>query len=170
MMTPEERFWGNVSKECWVWLGTRRWDGYGRLTFKNKQTTANRVAWELANGRPVPPGMHVLHRCDVPACCNPAHLYIGTHQENMLDAKHKKRSTVGERNWSAKLTEAQVREIWANPPKLGRPGKLGSSNIQEYVKRYGVRANTIQAIINGRAWNNVTGLPCTRAKPEGRGA
>lgn len=53
--------------------------------------TASRFAWTITNGE-VEEGQHVLHRCDNPRCCNPGHLFLGTHQENMKDKAKKGRS------------------------------------------------------------------------------
>ena len=67
---------------CWLWTGYIDKDGYGR--FKNTGTTW--LAWEYTNGSRN--GLHVLHNCpgrDNPACCNPKHLWLGTHQDNMAD-------------------------------------------------------------------------------------
>lgn len=96
---PVEAFWLKVDKAgpggCWLYTGFRKWDGYGWLARyfngKVRYLTAHRYSWILANG-PVPDGLHVLHKCDVPACCNPAHLFLGTHQDNMKDRKAKGRT------------------------------------------------------------------------------
>jgi hypothetical protein len=41
----------------------------------------------VLSGRNIPLGMMVLHSCDEPACCNPRHLRIGTHRDNLEDAR-----------------------------------------------------------------------------------
>lgn len=96
--TPEMRFWGKVKKTetCWLYTGFLKWDGYGWLchrtgTAKGRYLTAHRYAWMLTHGEP-PEGAHIMHTCDVPACCNPAHLRLGTHSENMADMAAKGRS------------------------------------------------------------------------------
>lgn len=75
---------------CWLWKhGTHKF-GYG--FFKHAgEVTAHRVSWVLHNG-PIPDGMHVLHRCDVPQCVNPDHLFLGTHTDNMKDCARKGRT------------------------------------------------------------------------------
>lgn len=92
------RFWAKVDKrgsdECWPWTANRDGDGYGQLTVLegDRRTTekAQRVSWRLANG-PIPDGMLVLHRCDNPPCVNPAHLFLGTHRDNVADCDAKGR-------------------------------------------------------------------------------
>jgi hypothetical protein len=94
-----QRFWEKVDKSagpdgCWLYMGFRKWDGYGWLARSKgdsnvRYITAHRYAWELQNGPTN--GLHVLHKCDNPPCCNPAHLELGTHKDNMADMKAKGR-------------------------------------------------------------------------------
>jgi len=85
------RFWKSVDKrgpdECWPWTAQLRWDGYGRFVVMRKPQWAHRYSWELHNGRPIPKGAEVMHSCHNPACVNPKHLSLGTHKENMEEAK-----------------------------------------------------------------------------------
>jgi len=87
------RFWAKVQKTatCWLWTGTRTRQGYGQFAVdKRTRASAHRMAYELTHG-PIPEGLDVLHKCDNPPCCNPEHLFLGTHQDNMIDAVHKGR-------------------------------------------------------------------------------
>lgn len=96
--TPEMRFWGKVDKrgpkECWPWTATKLPQGYGIVSSagigkrlkKPYPVGAHRVAYWLTHGGdfPVDP-VCVLHSCDNPSCCNPAHLRLGDRQENSDD-------------------------------------------------------------------------------------
>ncbi len=77
--------------QCWEWKGKKTRPGYGFTRSKGRVFYAHRMAWEFENGKPVPPGKMVLHHCDNPACIRPEHLYIGTHADNMRDAKERGR-------------------------------------------------------------------------------
>lgn len=104
---------------CLLWTRSVNKDGYGQIRNAGKTLKAHRVAWITLRG-PIPPGKMVCHRCDVPRCINPDHLFLGSMQDNMDDMARKGRSRVyrgemrGERNPFAKLTAAQVIAIRAD--------------------------------------------------------
>ena len=93
--------------DCWPWLGRLDHDGYGMFGWAHK---AHRAAYEDQVG-PIPPKLSVLHRCDNRACCNGAHLFVGTQQDNLADMRAKKRQALF---INAKLTPEQVRAIRAD--------------------------------------------------------
>lgn len=88
----KERFFINVNKTdtCWIWMGAKNPQGYGSFYTGSRSVGAHRFSWELEKGE-IPDGMFVCHMCDNPACVNPAHLWLGTHQQNMEDMKNKDR-------------------------------------------------------------------------------
>ena len=87
------RFWMSVTKDesgCWLWTVAAN-GGYGHLKRAGKRLLAHRVSWEIHNGA-IPDGLWVLHRCDNPPCVNPAHLFLGTPGDNVLDCVSKGRA------------------------------------------------------------------------------
>ena len=97
-VTLEQRFWDKVNPldrldpdGCWRWEACKQKYGYGLLGVNGKSSLAHRIAYELAYG--VAPGdAFVCHTCDNPACVNPAHLFLGSHQDNMEDMTKKGRA------------------------------------------------------------------------------
>ena len=96
--TPQQEFWDSVDiktdSECWEWKKSKSLLGYGRW---RKNTYCHRVAWIFTFGE-IEDGMHVCHHCDNPSCCNPSHLFLGTHMDNMHDRDAKGRNTGGINN------------------------------------------------------------------------
>lgn len=78
---------------CWHWSAARHAYGYGKIGLEKGNGLAHRIAWALFVG-PIPEGMFVCHRCDVPWCVNPAHLFLGTHQDNVDDMVAKGRNYI----------------------------------------------------------------------------
>ena len=140
---------------CWLWTGTIGHNGYGRISRglrTGKDAYAHRIAWELTFGL-IPDGLLACHHCDNPPCCNPAHLFLGTNSDNMSDCAQKGRNVAqahpeklprgdkngarlhiermprGERNGFAKLTEATVRAIRDETPRLSQ---------REIARKYGI--------------------------------
>ena len=152
--TIEERFWPKVdqrgSNECWLWTGSKAGGKvkYGILQFNGVTTGAHRVSWMLHNG-PIPEGLDVCHTCDNGLCCNPKHLWLGTHTDNMRDKNRKGRGNFafGERAHAAKLTEQDVLQIreWL---------KQGISQ-REIARRKGVTSVSICHINTGETWSHV---------------
>lgn len=131
---------------CWIWLMTTGYRhggvSYGRIYQKGLPVFAHRASWHIHKG-PIPEGMNVLHKCDTPACVNPDHLFLGTHQDNMRDRGNKGRSASlsGEQNHSSKVTEQQAISIIVDD----RP-------YQEIADQYGISYVQVKSIKSGRAW------------------
>lgn len=125
---------------CWLWLGSVDKDGYGIL---ERCTKAHRRSYEIYKGK-FPRQLLVCHTCDIPCCVNPAHLFLGTRQDNQSDMARKKRSTLGVRNPRAKLTEANINEI----RELLKRGRYH----YEIARMFGVTRAAITAINTGINW------------------
>lgn len=80
--------------QCWEWPEHRNAEGYGKFGLGKKCESAHRVSFRLFNGS-IPPDMVVMHKCDNPPCCNPAHLKLGTWRDNAVDKWEK-----GRGNWA----------------------------------------------------------------------
>ena len=96
-MQDLNKFITKVTKQpdgCWIW-GASNNDKYGLFRLKNEKY-AHRASFIL-HGNKIPNGMHVLHKCDVPLCVNPSHLFLGTHTDNMRDKVNKNRQNNGKK-------------------------------------------------------------------------
>jgi hypothetical protein len=135
---------------CWLWQGGGS-HGYGTMKFlingKYSTMRAHRIAFVLAGGT-IPPGKLVLHRCDTPACCNPLHLFLGTHKDNSDDkiAKNRQKILQGTNNGSAKMTEEAVQEI---------RNLHGQVKLRELMQRFQLSEAQVLRIQSGAAWKQV---------------
>jgi HNH endonuclease len=142
--TPES-FWSHVltTETCWIWQGMKQRGDYpyGLIAYQGKRWMTHRLAWTLTHG-PIPDGMFVLHRCDNPPCVNPAHLFLGSILDNILDAIQKGRW--GKRG---RLTARDVASIRA----LSEQG-VAQTTIAAI---YGVHQTNIHAILRRKTWRGV---------------
>jgi len=76
---------------CHIWQRSTKPNGYGQLTFRMRRLMAHRAAWIARHG-PIRKGLEICHRCDERRCCNPDHLYLGSHAANMAQMKAKRRA------------------------------------------------------------------------------
>lgn len=114
-----DRFWSKVERggpdECWPWLAARSRAGYGMFSGDDRRTTsAQRMAWALSRGGLEPPaGRVVMHTCDNPPCCNPGHLVLGTHGDNMADKIAKGRAGAATRDQlpQTKISVADTKDM-----------------------------------------------------------
>ena len=128
---------------CWEWQACRHPDGHGKFSLRKRTAYAHRVAWQIFKG-PIPMGLQVLHDCDNPPCCNPAHLFLGTVQDNRADAVAKGRHVCGEKVGNSKLIAEQVLAIRAD-----------SRAQRAIAKDYGVSRSLIGQIKQGLIWQAI---------------
>jgi hypothetical protein len=155
-----ERFWNKVWKlgceaGCWLWVAATDPKGYGRVGFRDKVFLPHRISYALHHGS-VPDDLFVLHRCDVPSCVRPDHLWLGTNRDNMLDASAKSRCgpqkypglyPTGEGHANSKLTAEKVLEM----RRLFSDGHDHAS----LSEKFGVTKANVGYIVRGKAWKHL---------------
>jgi hypothetical protein len=147
------KFWSRVNvlgnEECWEWKAYRNKKGYGEYSYQGHNRQASRLAWFFTHGE-IPENMDICHRCDNPPCCNPNHLFLGTHEINMRDMAEKGRGAgpglKGSQLGNAKLTEKDVLEIRRLHNIV--PGR-------KLAEQYGVCYTTIKAIFTRKIWAHI---------------
>jgi len=150
MRQMEKEFWCRVEKteNCWLWRGSLSDKGYGRFYWNYGWKFAHRAVLEIVKGIPLLNTDEVRHSCDNPPCCNPNHLIIGTHKENMQDMVDRRRFAIlgGETNGNSILDLIKVEEI--------RQKYLNNGISQRKLAReYGVSQGTIWQVVNKVTWN-----------------
>jgi hypothetical protein len=132
---------------CREWEGAKTPKGYGTTTVEKKTVYVHRETYKEHFGE-IPEGMVVRHTCDNPSCYEPTHLVLGTYQQNSQDMVDRKRSTQGERNKHAVLTEQDVLEIRKKYP-------TGNYLQRQLADEYNVTVATINDILKRRSWRHV---------------
>lgn len=127
--------------------------GYGRIGRGAKgqgNEYVHRVSWMIHKGR-LPRGLFVLHKCDVPLCVNPDHLFVGTQADNMRDMSQKGRGRKiglkGQDHGSAKLTEKQVIKV----------RRLYASGLRQVdvAKLFNIGQSHVSKLIRGESWKHL---------------
>jgi Autographiviridae endonuclease len=141
----DEQYEPVTESGCWIWMACLDADGYGFFSAAPRGTPkrAHRFAYARLHG-PIPPGLCVCHRCDVPSCVNPSHLFLGTPRVNNDDKIRKGRQIHGVQVNTAKLSEAQVREIRAT-----------AGTLMEVATQYGVTDVLVSLIRRRKIWKHV---------------
>ena len=154
----ENVLWSKVEKrgpdECWPWIGYKNKEGYGRVQINDWSYYAHRVIFNLVN-----PGIielkapksssesgFLLHSCDNPSCCNPSHLRVGSHSDNMADKVARGRSPdfSGDKGPRAKLTMTQAREA--------RQLKLNGASTRELAVQFGISLPSMKTLLAGKSY------------------
>lgn len=133
---------------CWLWTRAANVAGYGNLQRGRVFVNAHRHVWELANGKPIPDGMVVRHKCDQPACVWPGHLEIGTPAQNNSDMVARGRCPLGEKQWSARLNHDAVVQM--------RRAYSDGIFYKAIAKRFGVSITHVGQIVRRERWKHVT--------------
>jgi hypothetical protein len=140
----------SMATRCWIWTGFKQAGGYGYFKIGKRNYAAHRLMLEFRKKR-LPPGKLVMHRCDNPACVRPAHLRLGSHRDNTLDAVKKgrwvQRGMKGEKHGRAKLREVQVRHmrIWA----------AGGTPLNELAGKFSVSLRHVRKIVSRQVWGHL---------------
>ena len=151
----EERFHKSYTKDssgCWLWIGHTTGNPnpkfrYGTVVQNKKRILAHRLSWELNNKGKIPNGKFVCHKCDIPLCVNPNHLFLGDAITNMLDREKKGRGPQGERNWCTKLKETDI-------PKI-RQLYLSGTKQADLALQFGVSQGAISGVVNKTTWKHI---------------
>lgn len=134
---------------CWIW-GLATSAGYGCMTVAKRTVRVHRLVLALMLGKTADEIDEACHRCDMPLCVNPEHLFEGTHGDNVRDAIRKGRAAppvgprlCGERNPAAKISDADALAI--------RDSVAAGETQRVIAGRYGISQSMVSAIARGKA-------------------
>jgi hypothetical protein len=176
-----KRFWRKIrivgNDDCWPWCANTLKNGYGQVKLRAGPRLAHRVAYTLAHGI-IPEGLLVCHHCDIRNCCNPTHMFVGTHFDNSRDAASKGKTLKGENHPFVKnpaLVRRGNKHHWRlHPEKIPRGERCGSAYLTaddvlsiryEYAGRaitmkalaakYNTTKNNVQHIVRRTSWRHI---------------
>lgn len=132
-----------VESGCWINTAGLRKDGYCNFPINGKQKLAHRVMYELKNGEIKDKEKIVCHTCDNRQCCNPEHIYLGTHSLNALDRQKRNSNSLqnGEKNRNSKLSDKDILDI--------RMQLQCGNNKKDLSKKYNVTFEYLKRIARG---------------------
>lgn len=142
---------------CWIFEGAKNNFGYGMIGIGARNDgieRCHRVSYRHFIGE-IPKDMYVCHKCDVPACVNPEHLFIGTPKDNNTDMRNKNRHSnppinlhyVGTKTYNSKLNDDLVRNI--------RIEHSNGVSVYSIAKRLQMSHSTISRVISRDSWKHV---------------
>jgi hypothetical protein len=163
-----ERFWSKVeigdADACWNWTASAVKGGYGQFKIRGRSVRAHRVAFWIGHGISTDSRL-VCHSCDRPSCCNPAHLFLGTPHDNILDCKAKGRlnTAAGELHGSSTKPESRARGERVAGAVLTANAVVdiralyasGDFTQQQIADRFGVTREAIGRVTRGSNWKHV---------------
>lgn len=129
-----------TERGCMEYQGATSRSGYGYATVFNKTNNAHRHIYELLYGD-IPHNIFVCHKCDNRKCINPAHLFLGTNQDNMNDCKNKGRQAKGKAKPNTKINHGDIQDIYVMADK--------GINYTEIGKIFNIGRRHIGRILNG---------------------
>lgn len=173
-----DRFWSKVDTAggpdaCWPWTANRTSVGYGRFKMNGRYHTATHIALLLTSSLPLP-GFQVMHMCDNPSCCNPAHLRVGTATDNMRDCAKKGRNPMQNpttrAKLSARLSSPDARErlrqrtvtrklTWEQVRAIRALWQTGAFTQTVIAVQFGVTKGAISFIIRNKTWPDAQYCP-----------
>ncbi len=149
MVTAIDRFTAKYRVDasgCWLWTAAKAGHGYGAFCIDGRQGYAHRFSYMHHVG-PIPASLHVLHRCDVPSCVNPDHLFVGTVVDNSDDKIAKGRQARGSKHGHSKISLADVMRA--------RALRASGATMLAIARSIGVCRQQAARIVRGERWRHV---------------
>lgn len=147
-----EKFWQRVDISdffgCWEWTAGKTDNGYGRISNGEREVRSHRFAFELAY-RPIPEGLLCLHKCDNKLCCNPNHLYLGTHKDNNRDRSVRNRDS-WPRGMNASAAKLTNEDVWKIRVLLAE-----GLTERKIASKFGVEKTAVHKIKHGKSWGHI---------------